>query len=75
MIREVTMYRVECDHVGCSESPQDDGDVWAWADPDTAMDEALDDLWWYRDDTRILCRDHWPVCAADGSQVEAASST
>lgn len=43
---EVTMYRIVCDHEGCTNSPQDGGEYYAYADADGAFAEA-DDSDWY----------------------------
>jgi hypothetical protein len=70
MIREVTMYRVECDHEDCAVSPQDETDYYAWADADQALDE-LNDCWdWYRVGDVHLCGIHAPSCADEGCDVQ-----
>ena len=64
MIREVIMYRVECSADGCDDSPQENGDYYAWADTGTAHDEAVNGDWFVHDDEH-LCPEHAPKCASD----------
>lgn len=44
-IREVTMYRVECDWPGCTASPQDDSEYFAWSNKGDAEEYATDANW------------------------------
>ena len=46
-IAEVTMYRVICDRCGASAQ---DGDFYAWATKDSAIDEATGSDWLVNDD-------------------------
>ena len=68
----VPMYRAECEAVveagTCRRSPQDDGEYAAWAEPDTALDEARDADYYVTGDTPggtvvVLCPEHAPRCA------------
>ena len=61
MIEEVTMYRVLCDREDCGDSPQD-GDYYAWAQRDIALQDAVD-ADWYVTDKGTLCMEHRPKCA------------
>lgn len=45
---EVTMYRLICDR--CGVSAQEDGDYYAWADKDSAQEEARDADWLFTED-------------------------
>ena len=65
MIREVTMYRVECDADGCDESPQEGSDYYAWLQPDVPLDEARDSGW-YIGEFGEFCDDHVPRCPCGG---------
>jgi hypothetical protein len=47
-IIEVTMYRLVCDR--CGKSAQDASDYYAWADKDSAVNDAECDDWLLRDD-------------------------
>jgi hypothetical protein len=69
MIREVTMYRVECDHDGCDTSPQDESDYYAWGDAGFAVDSAIDHGWTIRKGLH-LCPDHGhrTVCMGDDEE-------
>lgn len=60
MIREVTMYRVDCDGPGCDANAQDDGDYYAWLVPAAAEREALEYDWTLNVMGKHLC----PDCAA-----------
>lgn len=60
-VREVTMYRVECDAEGCTDSPQDASDYFAWAEAGTALDEAAN-ADWYVGEFGELCWEHAPRC-------------
>ena len=62
MIKEVTMYRVLCDVENCDASPQD-GDYWAWAQRDIALQDAVDADWYVVTDKAALCTEHRPECA------------
>lgn len=72
MIREVTMYRAECDHEGCAASPQDAGDFYAWKEPDAALWDA-DDCDWYKTDGVLLCDEHAPRCAVEDCNLQLFS--
>jgi hypothetical protein len=69
VIETVKMYRVRCDADGCDASPQDDGDFYAWASSDSAMDEATD-CDWYVVDSATFCREHAPKCVEPGCDLE-----
>lgn len=45
-VAEVTMYRIVCDHEGCTNSPQDGGEYYAYADQDAPLAEAEDADWY-----------------------------
>lgn len=60
-IREVMMYRVECDADGCKDSPQDESDFYAWADRSQALDEAAN-ADWYVGEFGEFCFEHAPRC-------------
>ena len=60
MIHEVPMYRAVCDAEGCEASPQDESDFFAWAHPESALDDAVDACWYIEGD-RLLCPDHAPA--------------
>lgn len=65
MIREVTMYRVECDHDGCDDSPQDGTDFFAYTEPQMALDDASNGDWYQGESGAVFCREHAPRCADD----------
>ncbi len=69
MIQEVTMYRVVCDEPGCEVPAQDETDYYAWADPGSAVDGAMDGEWIVRDGLH-LCPEHGSrkVCMGDDEQ-------
>lgn len=68
-IKEVPMYRVVCDEDGCDASPQDSTDYFAWANPGSAIDDAVSADWAVRDGLH-LCEDHGhrTVCMGDDSE-------
>lgn len=72
-VREVTMYRVECDADGCSASPQNGSEYVAWSDTDGALsvlDPYEGDNWdWYRGVRGHYCPEHAPTCLRDGCTV------
>lgn len=55
MIREVTMYRVECDEPACDESPHEEH--YAWLQDGVALDEAVNADWTVRPGLH-LCPEH-----------------
>ena len=61
MIREVTMYRVECDADGCDDSTSEHSDFFAWSEAGTALDTAVD-AGWYVGEFGEFCCDHMPHC-------------
>jgi hypothetical protein len=73
-IREVTMYRVECDWPDCGASAQDDSEYFAWSDKDDAVQYAVDADWRVsRHGVCHYCPDHPTVWASDRPGVEAFS--
>jgi hypothetical protein len=60
-LREVPMFRVECDDKSCDASPQDDSEFYAWVEASQASDEAQI-AGWYVGEFGELCEEHAPRC-------------
>lgn len=68
-LREVTMYRVECDAPDCGESAQEDSEFYAWLQPDVAEDDATN-AGWYVGEFGHFCYEHAPRCAECPGRVD-----
>lgn len=68
--KEVTMYRVECDHEGCPRSAQDESDYAGWSDQSEAEEEAIEADWFCGNGVHY-CYDHRPCCPDCGTEMLA----
>lgn len=56
------MYRVVCDHEGCTASPQEDSDYYAWSDVTGAEETAVESGWRVADGKHWCVQHYPPAC-------------
>lgn len=59
MIKEVTMYTVECDR--CKKTSGEDSEYAGWGDKDYAVEEAMSDDWIEHTDGKHYCPDCYTI--------------